>query len=99
MLGHSPRILHVMLTLKSARMVMTMRKTAVMISSTVRIQAGADGISCGPEDVEMLSLVILFEPGFAGTGKAGDDKETSSGLDRSMRGRMLVKVSRRWVGT
>ena len=71
----------------------------MMRSSTVRTQAGGDGISCGVEDVEVLSLVILCEPGFAGTGKAGGDRDTSSGLDRSMRGRMLARMSRRWVGT
>ena len=98
-LGYSPRILHVMLTLKKARMVTTIRKMAVMRSSTVRTQAGADGIFCGVEDVELLSLVILFEVGFAGMGKVGGDRDTSTGLDRCVRERMVVRVSRRWVGT
>ena len=97
-LGYSPRILHVMLTLKRARMVMTMRKTAVMRSSTVRTQAGADGISCVVEDVELLSLVMLLEAGFWGAGKAGGDRDISSGLDRCVRESMVARVSRRWVG-
>ena len=89
-----------MLTLKSVRTVMTMRKTAVMRSSTVRTQAGGDGISCGVEDVELLLfLVTLLEPGFTGTGKVGGERETSTGLDRSLRGRVLVRMRRRWVGT
>ena len=78
---------------------MTTRKMAVMRSSTVRTQAGADGISCVVEDVELLSLVMLLEVGAWGAGKAGGDRDISSGLDRSMRGRRLVRVSPRWVGT
>ena len=78
---------------------MTIRKTAVMRSSTVRTQAGGDDISCGVEDVGLLSLVTLFEVGFPGAGKAGGDRDTSFCLDRSMRGRILVRMSRRWVGT
>ena len=79
---------------------MTMRKTAVMRSSTVRTQAGGDGISWGVEDVELLLfLVTLFEPGFTATGKVGGERETSTGLDRSLRGRVLVRMRRRWVGT
>ena len=72
---------------------MTMRKTAVMRSSTVSTQAGADGICCGVEDVELLSLVTLLEVNFPGAGKAGGDRDTSFGRDRSMRGRILVRVS------
>lgn len=88
-----------MLILKSVRIVMTMRKRAVMRSSTVRSQAGADGIPCGTEDVELLSFVTLFEVDVLGAGKAGGDKDTSSGLGRCMRGRMVVKVRRRGAGT
>ena len=76
---------------------MTTRKMAVMRSSMVRAQAGADGMSCGVEDVELLSGDV--GGGFLGAGKVGGDRDTSFGLDRSMRGRMLVRVSRRWVGT
>ena len=72
---------------------MKIRKTAVRRSSTVRTQSGADCISCD-EDVEVLSLVMLFEPGFAGTGKAGGDRDTSFGFGRCVRGRMVVRVSR-----
>lgn len=99
LLWYSPRILQVMLTLKSVRIVMRLRKRAVMRSSVVRSQAGADGIPCGTEDVELLSLVTLFEVDVLGAGKAGEDKDTSSGPGRCMRGRMVVRVRRRGTGT
>lgn len=88
-----------MLTLKSVRIVMTMRKEAVMRSSTVRNQAAADGTPCGTEDVELLSFVTLFEVDVLGAGKAGGDKDTSFGRGRCMRGTMVAKVRRRVVGT
>ena len=74
---------------------MTIRKMDVMRSSAVRTQAGGDGISCGVEDVELLFLVMLLEVGFPGGGKAGGDRDTSSGVDRCARGRMVVRVNRR----
>ena len=88
-----------MLTLKSVRIVTTMRKSAVMRSSTVRTQAGGDGIACGVEDVEPLSLVTLVEVDVPGSAKAGGDRDTSSGLGRCMRGRIVARTRRRWIGT
>ena len=88
-----------MLTLKSVRIVTAMRKSAVMRSSTVRTQVGGDGIACGVEDVELLSLVTLVELDVLGSAKAGGDRDTSSGLGRCARGRIVARTRRRGTGT
>ena len=98
-LSHLPRILQVMLMLKSVRIVMTMRKSAVMRSSAVRTQAGGDGIACGVEEVELLFFVSLLEVGRLGSVKGAGDRETSSDLERCRRGRIVTMASRRGVGT
>ncbi len=84
-----------MLTLKSVRTVMTMRKRAVRTSSTVRTHAGGGGIACGEADVEPLCLVVLETLGF---GMAPDDRDTSSGLGRCMRGRIVAELCWRGMG-
>ena len=78
---------------------MTMRKRAVTRSSTVRTHAGGDGSACGMEDVELLSLVTLLEVDVLGSAKAGGDRDTSSGLGRCMRGRIVARTRRRETGT
>lgn len=88
-----------MLTLKSVSIVMTTRKMAVTRSSSVKTQVGGGGIACGAEDVELLSFVTLFAVGVPRPLKAGGDRDTSSGLGRCARGKMIAEVWRRGIGT
>ena len=88
-----------MLTLKSVSMVMTMRKTAVRMSSSVRTHGGGGGRICRVEDVESLLLVTLFVVDVPGPVKAGGERDASWGLGRCMRGRMFAQLCRRGAWT
>ena len=80
---------------------MTMRKRAVRRSSTVRTQAGGEGMACEGESVESLSflLVLVFDVEMIGPGEVGGDKDTSSGLCRCTRGSIMKGMSRWAMGT
>ena len=79
---------------------MTMRKRAVRRSSTVRTQAGGEGMVCEGESVEPLSflLLVVFEVEMLGPGEVGGERDTSSGLCRYLRGMILEEMSRWAMG-
>ena len=80
-------------------MVMTMRKTEVMKPSSVRTRAKAEGSGgCRSDDDELLSWVVLLEVDAAESGEAGGDRDTSSGLGRCMRGRIVARIGQRRTG-
>lgn len=56
------------------------------ISSSVR---SGGGTACRTEEVELLSLVTFLVVDELGATRAGGERDTSSGLGRCMRGRIV----------
>lgn len=71
---------------------------AVTRSSSVRTQAGGEGIVSGVKDVELLSWAMLLEADAPAFAEAGGGRDTSSGLGRCMRRRIVTEVCRRGAG-
>lgn len=89
-----PRIPQAMLTFKSMRIVIMIRKMTVTRLPTVRTHAGGGGVMCGEDVVEFLSLVLLLEVGGFGPGGGGGERETSIGPGRRTRGRIVREMCR-----
>ena len=58
-----------------------------------------EGSVCGEGDVELLSLLVMFKAETGELGKTGGDRDTSSGLGRCRRGRIITRVGQRRTGT
>lgn len=80
------------LTLNSVSAVMTMRKLAVMRSSSVRTQGGRGGSARRVEDVALLPLVRFFVMDVLGPVKAGCDRDISLGVDPCLCRRIVAEV-------
>lgn len=78
---------------------MKIRQMAVTRSSSVRTQAGGEGIVCGVKDVELLSWAMLLEADAPAFAEAGGGRGNSSGLGRCMRRTIATEVCRRGAGT